>query len=106
QITPSAQVDLAQLTEVREQDREEHEKDQDVFPKNDDLSVEEFVEGNPPRTFSSPKRGAEPDEPRSVTNGASGMLVWNHRLSRDQDQPLPRRQSFRPLFGGKSSKRQ
>jgi len=40
QITPSGDVDFAKLAEIREKQRQEHEQNQNVFPKDDHVRRE------------------------------------------------------------------
>ena len=38
QVTPGARIDFSQLAELRNEDRQEHQQNEDVFPKDDDLA--------------------------------------------------------------------
>ena len=66
QVTPGACIDLAQLAEPRNQDRQEHQQDEHVLPEHDHLRVEKIVERNAPRALRPPQSGAESYEPWTV----------------------------------------
>src|SRR6185437_16120821 len=67
QKAPAAFVDLGKLAELRNQYREKHHQDEDVFPEHDHIRVEEIVKRNAPRTFRPPEGRAEANEPWPVT---------------------------------------
>src|SRR5262249_7374072 len=62
-----------------------------VFPKNDDFCVEQFVERDTPCAFCSPQRSAQANQPRTGGSGACFAIL--HRtpcnvgvLMRQRDQ--------------------
>ena len=69
--------------QMRDQYRQEHDQDEHVFPEHDYLGVEQFVEWDTPRAFSSPKRSTETNQPWTVGCGARfAVLHWDVVVSR------------------------
>lgn len=56
------QIDLWDLLETHHQERQEHEQDEQMFPQDDRLRVEEIVQRDAPGALGPPKRRAERHE--------------------------------------------
>ena len=100
QVTPRARTNLLQLRELRNQKRQQHEQNENVFPKHDDLGIEQFVERNAPRTFGSPQGRAQADKPRTIA-GAAWLSLFtrpsypsSRARSMNVNQPKGRRAFF------------
>src|SRR5207245_11772796 len=74
QIAPRRDVDLAKLAEIRQEERQKHQQNQDMFPKNDHLGVEQFVQWNAPRALRPPEGRTETDETRTIDQTLAGAI--------------------------------
>ena len=75
---PRARADFRNLFHARDQNRQEHDEDENVFPKNDHLGIEQFIKRDAPRAFRAPERCAKTDQPRAVGCALYGALL--HRI--------------------------
>src|SRR5205823_8559888 len=100
-VAPRARVDFRNLFHARDQNRQEHDEDENVFPKNDHLGIEQFVERNAPRAFRAPERSAKTDEPRAV--GGALCSARLHRIGCSVGSLMRRRGSVVSLAENNSS---
>ena len=98
QVAQDTRSNFSQSAELRNEDRQEHEQNEDVFPKHDHLRVEKIVERNPPRALCSPQSGAETHEPWTVVCTAGVAVLHADRLT-----VLPLRRQFMPTKHGNPS---
>src|SRR6266542_1894819 len=80
-VAPRARVDFWNFFQARDQNRQEHDEDENVFPKDDHLGVEQFIERDAPRALGAPERCAKTDEPRAVTCAVRFALLHRTRCS-------------------------
>ena len=70
QVSPGARADSRNLVQTRDQNRQKHDQDEHVLPKDDYFGVKQRIERDAPRALGTPKCGAEADQPWTVRRGA------------------------------------
>src|SRR5213075_2191980 len=70
EVSQSARIDFGNLTQARDQNWEEHDQDEDMFPKDNHLGVKQCIKRDAPRALSPPERSAKTHQPGTISRAS------------------------------------
>lgn len=84
-IAPGAPIDLRNFPQPNDEERQEHEKNENVFPENNDPGIKEIVQRDAPGALRPPERGSERHQPGTMAFPMRRCLRHARRVYRPRE---------------------